>query len=312
MDPGDGRLAARPMAIETPARVNPFVLAWSPDAKLMASVTQKGSAGTFGPSDIVIRSVEPNKTRRLSPRLSSISGLYWPSTGSSLIVRGNDLKGKSGVFSVDMKSSAVKVIARPAFGRFFSLSPDGKSAYFVNSDSAQRETITKLNLETGVMKGIYSLYAPRSVNGMAVSPDGSRIGVGIRDVNQSTVALIPVTGGELNEIYKFRNSELINMVSGFTWSTNGTEIVFGVVQKSDTNTAKVDVRALSVETGTLRSLHIPLARIASLRVSRDSGHIAYYVNDIAWELWSMEAPEFKSKASPVNGHTPGEDDRNAK
>lgn len=302
LDPKTGEAASRPAPMNSPSNINPFALSWSPDGQHLALVVPRSrTTGVYGPSDIILRSIEQGEMRRLSPQMSRINHVYWAPDGSGLIVRGADTKGQYGIFAVDLETAKIRTIAESpdvGFGRSLALAPSHKLAYFNNQDSPHKSQITRLDLETGAMQVLYTVEAPQFVNGMAVSPDGRQLGILIMGGanRHGIIALLPVTGGTPREIYRFGESERPNMLlTGFTWSREGRDLVFGVVQSSDSARSKVDLRALSVSDGTLRSLHIPPARISAVRISPDGHRIAYTVADVAAELWAMDEPAFDSK-----------------
>lgn len=309
MDPVTGRVTSAPKAMNAPVTISPFSLAWSPDSKHLAQVILRGHRpGVYGPSDILIRSVEQDDERRLTPRLSRITGLSWLPDGSALIVRGANMKGRYGIYSVDLKTAKMRVIAESPknwLGRLFALEPAGRNAYFVEVDTLGGSYITRLDLQTGAMQRIHAFPAPKFMVAMAVSPDGRHLMLAVRggEYDRGIIAQLPVTGGTLKEIYRFNKSEAPVNGTGFAWSREGRELLFGVVQASDTAYAKIDVRVLSISDGTVRPLGIPPGKIAMVRVSRDGRRIAYNVNDMVSELWMMDEPVFDSSvAGKDRGH----------
>jgi Tol biopolymer transport system component len=301
LDPKTGEVASKPTALKSPSNINPFTLAWSPDGQHMAQVVVRGHhSAAFGPSDITIRSIERGEIRRLSPQMSRINNVYWMPDGSGLVVRGADTKGQYGIFAVDLETAKMRTIARspmPWFGRALALAPGSKIAYFVNLDSSSRKSqITRLDLKTGAMQMLYALDAPQFVNGMAASPDGRELAIGISGGvhGRGTISLLSTAGGIPREVYRFSGSEMVNGATGFSWSREGRDLIIGVAQSP--RLEGTDLRALSLSDGTLRSLHIPTGRISVARMSPDGRHIAYAVNDISAELWTMDEPVFDSKA----------------
>jgi len=301
LDPRTGEAVSRPTAMNGPANINPFALAWSPDGQHMAQVVLRGGpTGIYGPSDIVIRSIEQGERRRLSPQMSQILHVYWAPYGSSLVVRGADAKGQHGIFAVDLKTAKMRTIADspvPGFGRWLTIAPDGKVAFFVNQGGAVRGTqIARLDMGTGAMQPVYRVDEPQRLEGIAISQDGASLWIGIRGgvYGRGIIASLPVAGGTPREVYRFSQSEAVSQATNFALSREGRELVFGVTQTTDPAGLKVDLRALSLSNGTLRSLNIPPVRISSLRVSPDGRRLAYSINDVSTELWSMDQPVFDS------------------
>ena len=108
-------------------------------------------------------------------------------------------------------------------------------------------------------------------------------------------------GGRPREVYRFTGTGSVNMATGFAWSRGGQELILGVVEASDSLNSKVNLSALSVLTGTLRSLNVPPARIHAVRVTPDGRRIAYTINDLSTELWAIDEPVFDTKAKVASG-----------
>jgi Tol biopolymer transport system component len=299
MDPATGELTSRPVAMNTPSNASSLSLAWSPDGRHLASIVARGGMINGGPSDLVIRSVDGGELRRLSPRMRRILHVYWPNDGSSLIVRGTDMKGKWGIYAVNLKTADLTTIMQgtePGFGRSLSFSPDGRIGYFVSADSAFRKfLIIRLDRATNVRQVLYTIDAPQQVNALAISPDGHQLAIAIRGGTNGNgiVALLPAAGGVPREIFRFGDSEFLgNTPTPLTWSREGKELVLLVTTAEPAN-ARSDVRALSLD-GKLRSLRIPGVQIATLRISPDSRRIAMFMHNLSSELWTMDEPVFAS------------------
>lgn len=301
LDPKTGRVASRPASInEAPVTSVPFTVAWSPDGQHVASVVIRGrSSNPYGPADIVIRSLDRGEVRRISPKVSLISRIKWAPDGRSFVLLARDLKGRPGLFRMDLQSGDLTPLMHGApvnFGPGLSLSPDGKNAFFTRKDSSFSEsTVTVLDLATGAMRALYQVRNPVTINGLALNPDGRQLALYIRggEYKNGIIALLPVAGGPPREIYRFSPSESADFFTGVSWIPNGQEILFGVNQKSDELNERTDVRALPATGGVPRSIGIPPGRIAAIQISPDGRRIAYGVNDFSAELWAMEPPKFE-------------------
>jgi Periplasmic component of the Tol biopolymer transport system len=304
LDPAIGQLASKPNAISAPSKTWPFDFSWSPDGQHLAQLEPRSRRpGVGGPADIVIHSLKGDEIRRLSPDLRWLSGVQWAADGSSLIVRGGG-KTKNGIFAIDRETSKVRTITESSiagFGYSLTLAADGKTAWFTSLDSAYRNIlVSRLDLATGAHRIIYTIKRPQDLSGLAISPDGQQLMIGIAgDSAHEIIVLLPPNGGTPRVIYRFKPSESVSN-AGIQWSREGRELVFGVVHPSDSLNRKVDMRALSISDGIVRSLGIPAAGISDFQISRDGRHIAYAVDDISSELWIMDEPVFEGiPGSPV-------------
>lgn len=300
LDPKTGRVTSQPTAIGgSPTATYPYAVTWSPDGRQVATLLIRGSSTNLsGPADVVIRSLDRGEVRRISPKLSRLTRLYWSPDGRWFILRGSDLKGQPGIFRMDLQSGDLKTLLQnpqPNIGQMLSISGDGKMAYYTNRDSSfTQSVVNELNLATGEIRVIHRVREPSSIAGMAVSPDGRQLAINMRGGEYGTgvVTLLPVTGGTPSVIYRFSPSEAPVTSTGVAWTPNGQQIVFGVVQTSDNLGVKIDVRAMPVSGGVPHSIGIPLGRISAVQVSPDGRRIAYGINDFSTELWTMEAPKF--------------------
>jgi Tol biopolymer transport system component len=301
LDPKTGRVASKPTAIGgSPTMTIPFAVTWSPDGRQVATLLVRGnSLSLYGPADIVIRSLDRGEVRRISPKLSRLTRLYWSPDGRSFILRGNDLKGRPGIFRMDLQSGELKTLfenSQPNPGQMLSITGNGTMAYFMTRDSSFTQSLVNaINLVTGEIRVIHRVTMPSGIVGMAVNPDGKLLAINMRGGKYGTgvVTLLPVTGGTPKEIYRFSPSESLRSTPlGVAWTPNGQQILFGVLQTSNMGD-KVDVRTLPVSGGVPHSIGIPLGPISALQVSPDGRRIAYGINDFSAELWTMEVPKFE-------------------
>ncbi|MDP9176458.1 MAG: hypothetical protein M3O61_02140 [Gemmatimonadota bacterium] len=299
LDPKTGRVASQPTAIgSSPTTTIPVAVAWSPDGRQVASLAVRGSStGLYGPADVVIRSLDRGDVRRISPKLSRLTRLYWFPDGRSFILRGNDLKGRPGIFRMDLQSGDLKALVQNSqenVGRMLSITGDGKMVYYMTNDSSRTQSgVNELDPATGEVRVIYRVREPSRIVGMAVSPNARQLAINMYGGEYGTgaVTLLPVTGGTPREIYRFSPSEPLSNFPGIAWTPNGQQILFGVLRGGPGT--RVDVRAVSVSGGVSHSIGIPLALISALQVSPDGRRIAYGINDFSAELWTMEAPKFE-------------------
>jgi Tol biopolymer transport system component len=165
--------------------------AWSADGRLLAFLSRSGTEN-FGESarSIVVRSVEPDEERQLTPKLAHMERVRWSPDSRSLLVSGSDGKGRGGLFLVDAATSKVtSVVARPgaSFRGFPACwSKDGETIYYIDDESELRSHAVESGKESAIYRG-------RSLRQIALSPDGQSLALSSAG---SAILLLPVAGGD--------------------------------------------------------------------------------------------------------------------
>ena len=122
---------------------------WSPDGKFLAYRSRRvtGTPGTL----IAILSMESRQVRELTSEMGYVTFLRWSPDGRFLAVEGTDLKGRRGIFRIDVQSGAVSPFVlkgSESANNIPDWSLDGKKLYyrrFSNGTSAlfERELLNK-------------------------------------------------------------------------------------------------------------------------------------------------------------------------
>ncbi len=180
--------------------------AWSPDGKQLAYVSKRAGDDLAG--TIAIYTVTMRELRELAPlRLAWAQGLSWAPDGRSLALTAVDLKGRCGLFRVDVNTGDVSPIAYPIPLTYQGphWSPDGKRLYF---QPINNEAIYEWDTTTGRQRTIRSAELAKK-GPISVSPDGRWIASYERpsDLLQAVV-IRAVDGGESREIFRLPDGEL--------------------------------------------------------------------------------------------------------
>src|SRR5688572_2042563 len=183
-DPKSGKVLSEPASVSGGAfNASPYTMAFSPDGQHVAYIVSRGSGtNPYGQSDLVIRSLERGEVRRLAPDLSRISRVTWIPDGRSLLVRGANQKGRGGLYRVALESGAVTPIyEQEGFSQGVAIARDGSRAFFSAPDSAFLGfTVKSVDLASGAVKAIYTSARGQTFSGLALSPDGLRLALGLR------------------------------------------------------------------------------------------------------------------------------------
>ena len=139
---------------------------WSPDGKELAFLSIRGIPPFEARMAFVIQSLEAGGSREIHPAVSYLFLPKWSPDGRWIIGAGRDLKGRYGVFKVDMATGQTTLAAPSERCQTYPYwSADGKSFFCV--DPAGRHIV-----EVDVASGETRRSFPGTSQGSAASPDG--------------------------------------------------------------------------------------------------------------------------------------------
>jgi Tol biopolymer transport system component len=148
--------------------------------------------------------------RELPPlRLALAQGLSWAPDSRSVAVTAVDLKGRCGLFRVDVSTGDVSPIAHPIpltfQGAFWS--PDGTRLYFQPLDGAIYEWDTTRRRQRTISPAP-AAHAWRNLGPISVSPDGRWVASYERSADLlQAVVIRAIDGGESREIFRLSEGE---------------------------------------------------------------------------------------------------------
>lgn len=262
---------------------------WSPNGRSLAYVSERGEE-----SVVVIRSMDTGNTRELDvpPGLPYFSGLTWAPDGGSFAVRGQDLKGRVGVFRIDARSGDVVPIRLRSPAEYltyegFFWSPDARRMYY----HGNLGSIYELDLASGNERILVSgpaaddgLMGPVSRMGpISLSPDGRWIAASRSEpsTKSQTVMLIPVDGGEPQELLRVSEPERIGNRS--TWAPDGR----GILIKKETNVG-TELWFVPISGESPRKIDLDVRSLGTIRLHPDGRQIAFDSTQFSSEVWVLE------------------------
>jgi Tol biopolymer transport system component len=305
-----GRFTRQPREDEPGLGGNCNLPAWSPGGKFLAYACWSRSRDDQA---LVIRGLEERQIRILRLSLSGFSlaqtpisaslspngtSPWWPD-GRSLVVIGQELTGRQGIFRIDAQSGEASLLAQGAFN-YPILSGDAKHLYYRRTIGA---TGPSLLVSRELSSGTETVLLSRArVGYMSVSPDSRYIGIMAGDdvpakpESSMTLLLVPVGGGEAREL--FRGPQL----GAVTFSTDGRYVATG---STDPVTNTKGVFLIPVQGGEPRELmRQPEARSVNIVLwAPDSRSIFLQVGTKTrqqTELWRM--PVDGGPATKIEGN----------
>ena len=202
---------------------------WSPDGKYVAYVSLRGTTGSRY-FVVGIRTVETGAVRELalSPGFFLLQTLRWAPDGRSLVVSGRDIKGRDGVFAIDVLTGQSTLIVPREGGdgpRFPTWAPDGKKLYFRGRVADRQEyAFFEWDAVSGMQR---ELIRRPNLGTMLLSPDGRYIATAPMafdpSIKTTSVLLVPVAGGEIKELTRVDQPQTV-AVGG--WAPDSRSLVF--------------------------------------------------------------------------------------
>jgi Tol biopolymer transport system component len=254
---------------------------WSPDGQALAYVSQRDGAARR--RVLVIRPMSTGATRESEVPLRYFGPPRWSPDGRSILLKGQDLKGRPGLFTVDVASGDLAVLPFPAGPCQFiaQMSPDGKKLYFNGGSTClgrPGSVFLEGDFETQQVREVVGDPAPA---GLTLSPDG-RVLAGINQ--RTTIELIPVRGGASTTLLRLAEGQTVGPF-GIKWSADGRSLVLTVVGKAGNHLLRVPV-----DGGTPRRVDVSeRARFFDGgRLSPNGRTIAYSTGEYMAELWRLE------------------------
>ncbi len=178
---------------------------FAPDGKQLAYLSRRDrspSTSHQATPVLVIHSLESGQSRDLRPDLLEIDRLAWAPDSRSMAVRGQDRKGRHGIFRVDPQTGAVSSLVMNPGALTAMWSPDGKTLFYRHSGDGT-SGIKARDIASGTERELLS--APPTGSGTqweflapCLSPDGSQFAM--YGKNRKSLAVVPVQGGGLQEV----------------------------------------------------------------------------------------------------------------
>ncbi len=281
LDPATGRVVDGPSPFPGRFEGGKLAAVWSPNGNELAYLLQSSLVrGGEGANMLAVQTLGTGAVRNIPLKVSYANQLAWLPGGRALVVRGIDLKGRRGLFRVDVPTGAFELIVHAAVSRY-DVAPDGRTVFY--EARAGRRAIVARNLETGDEHDIYRLD---SSSGIAVSSDGRWLAVEVNlpGPNGSpspfpSIRIVPASdGGDPRTILTLDTQDPSDWRE-LAWTPDGKHILF--VVKS------AELWQVPADGGTPQKLaNLPL--INRVSVHPDGRRLAISAGSVRAEIWVME------------------------
>ena len=301
MPAGDGDVASVMLDIETGRPIEPVVRPaqsflgsntqpqWSPDGQSLAYAAARGfnASRNLDQRVIVIQDLTSGQIREVRPQLSYFNQFNWSPDGRAFVTGGKDMKGRSGIYRIDVQTSETTLLADSdeagdAYPRW---SPDGSRIYYHRAGIVERDLGT--GRERQVVKDGTVALGP-----INLSPDGRWIVMGAANPDGATAGrliLIPVAGGEIRQILSIDAPDRFANFQGMPWLPDGRGFL---VRKRTAKSSEIWFVPLS---GSARKLDVDASQwsngpIGALSLHPDGRRLAFLLASSrpVSEVWKLE------------------------
>ena len=302
LDPESGSIITPLAKMETRFQGNNKEPDYSPDGKNLAYISVTGPTASNIPfiqgagNVLIIRSIETQQERKIIPEFARMGYPRWSPDGRSILIVDLSDASSMGYYQIDVETSQIKPIISSDEGlRFFGKhewSPDGGTLFYGRRiNNFKTGQIMSRDLESSEEKIIYE---SDDILHLSLSPDGKWLAVISRpqSINTWAMHVIPSSGGEARELFRFEEDELISIsLSGVeTWSSDGKYILFMLLE-DNVEDSFVELCRIPAEGGEIEKLGITVpSRTFSLSMHPDGRHIAFSALSKPLEpaVWVME------------------------
>lgn len=208
--------------------------AWSADGQYFAYYADRGVGRRPSLVSVVIRTAKTGEEREVAPAVrlvpTSAAGLRWFPDGRALLVSGPDAAGQQVHYRLDVVTGQAQPLARsgasgPA-ATHPSLSPDGRTIFYIDRAEGATNRIVRLNLESRAETEL----ASGVITAVALSPDGGQLAF-LRGVAESPsrdvqLVVMPANGGDGRVVHQASNWYDGSRFGSLGWSNDGRFILF--------------------------------------------------------------------------------------
>lgn len=266
---------------------------WSSDGAYLAFASRRDIPAPINVTRITVPflSMATGKVEReLHPALSYGGVGRWSPDGRLFIVRGADLKGRSGILTVDATTGDATLLApNETCSGVPHWSNDGQSVFCYATpefQSSKQPEIVQLDVVSGKVQRTYPAAGPT----LGVSPDGRYIVYGDYDDQKQTVLrLLTLSTGETRAIIRLASpSSRIGNQRSVGWTPDNRSVVFYGTINGDEGMWLAPIDGAAPHKITLGA---GLAPVVDWRFNAKTGQVAFSVGDAnggRLEIWKME------------------------
>jgi Tol biopolymer transport system component len=260
---------------------------FSPDGESLAYISDRSyGPGRFTTPVICIQSLESGEMRELVTELDRIYFIRWSADKKNFYSHGFDKRGRTGLFSIDIQTGELDLLLGCREEEYIpelDVLPDGKKIVYKmweqrKSGEGHIMSIRIRDIESEKEEEIYRNENASQTDYVALSSDSQWIAFDDR-VRLWTLKVIPVTGGEAEELYRMKFGESIHSLA---WRPGSKEIFF--VKGAELN----QLWRVDLEDKEPQRMDFSMKSLSGLCFHPDGKRIAFHAGYVEVEVWVME------------------------
>ena len=250
---------------------------WSKDGALVAVAEQSRTR-----LSLTFRTPEGRRLRDVPLPMNYVQRLRWAPDGSITIL-GQDLKGRHGIYRLDLGTAQVTpiVLNERDDARLLAHSWLGDTRLLYQRNAGSNRSLIVRNVATGEDRVVVD--HPR-LTVPAPSPDGSSFAYALEEPQGAATILnsFDLATGATKEILRItRPAQFGNLL---LWTPDGRSLLFARTDKG-----KTTLWAVPAGGGDARAVNLELHQgYASMRMHPDGRRVAYHTGRVTTELWRLE------------------------
>ena len=235
LDPAEGTMLRRPVPVAPRFVGSSSAPSWSPDGRRLAYYRRGDTHAEAAPT-LMILTADTGETREVPAKLDQvIYHLCWFPDGKSVLVGAWDSPKQDQVafYRVDTETGAYSLVRdSPGPGPAGAdLTPDGRTLiFFTGGETKQWGGVITRDIETGQEREIarVPVLAGDGWGGAAVSPNSRFLAFRspVDEHQWTALRLVPVSGGGVRELFRFRQSEAADSADDIAWTPDGRNVLF--------------------------------------------------------------------------------------
>ncbi len=273
---------------------------WSPDGKQLLYLSSRGP--NKRQRVLCIYSLESGNVREFNLKDKFVHFGYprWCPDGLSVLLYADHIRSGDGQYKVDVQTGEDTLLIPekdevPGIKHWWPvMTHDGRYLFYDYEDSSEEYyQIRVREIETGKEK-VLLRHPPHDNNQLALSPDGKKLALILRDEkDMRMVKVMPTEGGEPKELHRFELNAR-NIVP-LDWSPDGLYIYF-----PKRTTEGWELWRVPAQGGDAENLKLKMSQFINLNIHPDGQRITFASRvgeEMAAKIWVMEnfLPKIKDR-----------------
>jgi Tol biopolymer transport system component len=295
LDPVSGTLTSSPTRVTDDYANYMTSVAVSPDGEWLSYNVSPGPWVFQGSPILTLRALSTGETRQLRTQLNRVERQLWSPDGKRLLIRGESIAGRFGVFVVDVATGEAIVVrlddsANPSapFTSGIGWSRDGRPLLQIDEpDSAQAlgaADVATATITTVARRPAARRFVTRSTR---VASDGETVAglVATDHAGEHALVVGDFAGTRSRELMRVR---LPDVIFGFAWSPDARWLY---VQRGSiaAKPAEARIDRVRVADGVVQPTGIRIdGRFGPLVIHPDGARVFFVSGEYGVELWAME------------------------